>query len=59
MKKTISVKLIRSTIAEKANIKNSIIGLGLRKIGDSKQLENTHSVRGMIKKAIHLLSVQE
>ena len=59
MKKTISVKLIRSLIAEKANIKNSVIGLGLKKIGDTKQLENTSSVRGMIKKAIHLLVVQE
>jgi large subunit ribosomal protein L30 len=57
--KTITVRLKKSTIGctdrQKANVK----GLGLRKVGSSKTLENTPAVRGMIKKVIHLLDIQE
>ena len=38
-----------------ANLK----GLGLRKIGQSRKLENTPAVRGMVKKVIHLIEVEE
>lgn len=57
--KTITVKLKKSTIGcndkQKANVK----GLGLRKTGTSRTLENTPAVRGMIKKVIHLLDIKE
>lgn len=56
-KKTISVTLRKSTIRSTDQIKQTIRGLGLRKIGDLSQLENTPSVRGMIKKVIHLLEI--
>ena len=56
--KTITVRLkgslIGATIKQKANVK----GLGLRKIGTEKTLENTPAVRGMIKKVIHLLEIK-
>ena len=56
-KKTISVKLKKSTIRSIDSVKSSVRGLGLRKIGDVSELENTPSVRGMIKKVMHLLEV--
>jgi large subunit ribosomal protein L30 len=55
----IRVKLKKSTISctkgQKANVK----GLGLRKIGAVRTLENTPAVRGMIKKVIHMLEIKE
>lgn len=59
MAKTITVKLKRSTIKCTKTQKDTVRGLGLRKTGTSKTLENTSSVRGMIKKVIHLLDIQE
>ena len=41
------------TEKQKANVR----GLGLVKRGTTRTLENTSSVRGMIKKVIHLLEV--
>jgi large subunit ribosomal protein L30 len=35
------------------------MGLGLRRIGRSRVLENTPAVRGMIKSVIHLVTVEE
>ncbi len=57
--KTITVKLKKSTISCTEKQKACVKGLGLRKTGTSKTLENTPSVRGMIKKVIHLLDIQE
>ncbi|MCO4794336.1 MAG: 50S ribosomal protein L30 [Bacteriovoracaceae bacterium] len=57
--KTITVKLKKSTIGCNDKVKGTIAGLGLRKTGTSKTLENTPAVRGMIKKVIHLLEVTE
>ena len=44
----IKVTQIKSLIGRKKNHRLSIKGLGLRKIGDSKILEDTPSVRGMV-----------
>jgi large subunit ribosomal protein L30 len=33
--------------------------LGLRKINSTRTLENTPAVRGMVKKVIHLVDVEE
>jgi len=57
--RTITVTLLRSTIGCDAAQRATIRGLGLRKIGSSRALENTPAVRGMIKSVIHLLSVEE
>jgi len=56
---TITVKLKKGTIGCNEKIKANVRGLGLRKIGSVKKLENTPCVRGMIKKAIHLLEIVE
>ena len=55
--KSITVKLIRSTIRSTRVQKATVEGLGLRRPGSEKTLENTPAVRGMIKKVIHLLKV--
>lgn len=57
--KTITVKLTKSTIACTDKQKANVRGLGLRKIGQVRTLENTPAVRGMIKKIIHMLQIQE
>ena len=56
---TITVKLKKSTNSCTEKQKANVRGLGLRKVGSEKTLENTPSVRGMIKKVIHLLEVNE
>lgn len=54
---TITVRLKKSTITcTKTQIAN-IKGLGLRRIGHEKTLENTPSVRGMIKKMIQWIDI--
>lgn len=55
----IKVTLRHSTIGRPAKQLATVKGLGLRKIGQSRVLENTPAVRGMVKKVIHLLDVEE
>jgi large subunit ribosomal protein L30 len=59
MSSTIKVRLKKSVIACTDKQKACVKGLGLRKIGSEKELENTPCVRGMIKKVIHLVEVIE
>lgn len=59
MSSTITVKLKKSTITCTEKQKANVRGLGLKKIGSMRTLENTSSVRGMIKKVIHLLDIKE
>lgn len=56
---TITIKLKKSTIACTDKIKGCVAGLGLKKPGSQRTLENTPCVRGMIKKVIHLVEVIE
>lgn len=56
---TITVKLKKSVIGCTDKQKACVNGLGLRKTGSVKTLENTPAVRGMIKKVIHLLEFCE
>jgi large subunit ribosomal protein L30 len=55
----LKVTLTRSSIGADERQLATLRGLGLRKIGGSRVLENTPSVRGMVKSVMHLLSVQE
>ena len=59
MANTIKVKLKKSIIGSTEGQKSCVRGLGLRKVGSERELENTSAVRGMIKKVIHLLEVTE
>ena len=55
--KTIKVMQIGSSIGRKFDQKQTLIGLGLNKIGRTKELEDTPSVRGMVRKVQHLVKV--
>jgi large subunit ribosomal protein L30 len=57
--KNIKVVLRRSTIGANAAQIACVKGLGLRRIGQGRVLENTPAVRGMIKKVIHLVEAVE
>ncbi len=56
-KKTITIRLKKSTIACNPDQRATINGLGLKRREQVRTLENTPSVRGMIKKVIHLVEV--
>jgi len=56
-KKTITVRLKRGTIACSPKQRATVNGLGLKRREQVRTLENTPSVRGMIKKVIHLVEV--
>ena len=58
-KKTITVKQIASSIGRKFDQKQTLIGLGLNKIGRTRELEDTPSVRGMVRKVSHLVEIIE
>lgn len=55
----LKVTLNRSQIGCDERQRATLRGLGLRKIGGSRLLENTPSVRGMVKSVIHLVQVEE
>ena len=57
VKKTVKVKLIKSLIGRLETHKATARGLGLKKIRQQVELEDTPSVRGMIKKISYLLQV--
>ena len=56
--KTLSVTLMKSPIGRLKNHKASIAGLGLRKIGQKVEVEDSPAVRGMIKQIAYLLKVE-
>ena len=55
--KQIVIKLVKGRIAVNPNQRACLKGLGLKKRHQEVSLENTPSVRGMIKKVIHLLEI--
>lgn len=58
-KKTLRVTLTRSTAGRLQNHKACVLGLGLRRIGHTVEVEDTPSVRGMINKVYYMVSVEE
>ncbi|MFL2837052.1 MAG: 50S ribosomal protein L30 [Hyphomicrobiales bacterium] len=58
-KKTIRIKQIGSSIGRKFDQKQTLVGLGLNKIGRVRELEDTPSVRGMVRKVSHLIEIIE
>ena len=57
-KPTVRVTQTRSAISRLGDQRQTLIGLGLNKIGRCRELEDTPSVRGMIKKVKHLVRVE-
>ena len=58
-KKKIKVTRTGSTIGRPAIQEKNLRGLGLTKTGRTVELEDTPSIRGMIKKVAHLVRVEE
>jgi len=56
-KKTVTVKLVRSPIGCKQSHRDTVRGLGLRKLNSQSVLEDTPAVRGMINKIAYLVQV--
>ena len=59
MTKRLKVILKRSTIGRPKKHREVVRGLGLRKISQTRELEDTPAIRGMIKKVSHLVEVVE
>jgi large subunit ribosomal protein L30 len=58
-KNTITLKQVRSANRRPERQTNTLIGLGLNKLGRTSTLEDTPAVRGMLKKVQHLVQVEE
>ena len=56
-KATVTVRQTGSPIGRKPEQRQTLMGLGLNKIGRTKELEDTPAVRGMIRKVAHLVEV--
>jgi large subunit ribosomal protein L30 len=57
--KTIKVKQIGSPIRRRADQRQTLVGLGLNRIGRVAEMPDTPQTRGMIAKVAHLIRVVE
>jgi large subunit ribosomal protein L30 len=57
--KQVKVTLVRSTIGCKKDHRETVRGLGLRRINSTKVLKDTPEVRGMINKVDYLVTATE
>jgi len=55
--KTLKVKLVRSVIGCKLSHRETVRGLGLRRLNSVAELQDTPAVRGMINKVSYLVQV--
>ena len=55
----IIVKQVRSTIGRPETQRKVVAALGLGRIGKTKELEDTATVRGMVAKVSHLVEIVE
>jgi large subunit ribosomal protein L30 len=56
--KDITVTLVRSAIGYSERQKKTVKALGLRRLGQSTQHQDTEVIRGMISKVSHLVEVK-
>ena len=56
--RTVTVEQIGSPIRRDGSQRATLIGLGLNKMHRTRELEDTPSVRGMIRKVAHLVKVE-
>jgi large subunit ribosomal protein L30 len=57
-KKTLKVTLVRSPNGTRSTHKATVLGLGLKRIRQTRELEDTPAVRGMITKVSYLVRVE-
>lgn len=58
-KKTLKVTLVKSTISSTQRQKDTAASLGLRKMHQTVEKDDTPAIRGMVNKIIHLVRVEE
>lgn len=58
-KKTVKVRQTGSHIRRPKDQRQTLVGLGLGKVGRVRELEDTPSVRGMINKVKHMVEIVE
>ena len=58
-KKTIKIRQVGSATRRRHDQRETLIGLGLNRIGRIRELPDTPSARGMIAKVAHLVCVVE
>lgn len=56
--KTLKVTLVKSTIGTLAAHRACVRGLGLRRLNDSVEVQDTPAIRGMINKVQYLLKLE-
>jgi large subunit ribosomal protein L30 len=56
-KKSLKVTLVKSPIGCKSDHRATVLGLGLKKLHQTRELEDTPAVRGMITKVQYLVRV--
>lgn len=56
-KKTVTVRQTCSSTRRPQDQHQTLVGLGLGRIGKQRELEDTPSVRGMINKVSHLVEI--
>jgi large subunit ribosomal protein L30 len=58
-KPRVRVTQIASALGRKPGQKETLVGLGLNKIRATREIEDTPSTRGMMRKVAHLIKVEE
>ena len=58
-KKTVKVRQTGSSTRRPKDQHQTLVGLGLGRIGKVRELEDTPSVRGMINKVSHMIEIVE
>ena len=56
--KKIKVTLVKSLIGTKQSHRDTVRGLGLRRVNSTSELQDTPAVRGMINRVSYLLRVE-
>ena len=56
-KNTVKVKLVRSPSRTVGGHRDTVLGLGLKRMNQVRELEDTPAVRGMITKVAYLVKV--
>ena len=56
-KSTIKVKLVKSPIGRRKSHRDTVKGLGLRRVNSERTLEDTPCVQGMLRKVSYMVDV--
>jgi large subunit ribosomal protein L30 len=57
--RTLRVTLVRSPIGYTKDQKSTVLALGLRRMHQTVELKDNPALRGMIRKIVHLVRVEE